>query len=345
MVLASHDDGSPRPGATVFTESAALLVAGGDPDQPARARDLTHVISQLDLTLRSTRSRWAIRRLNPGGDERMAPTRVGIKHALEALVRQTSDVVVAAISGVVTGAAGEPALITGPTYRTYPEEATLPLRWIGQRLAAITGPQLVVVVSARPDESAPPVETWVAALAPPDSGHAVFVEAADRAAAIDALSLGLRGAAVDPETGTVTLRSLAEHLARAAPHGRARIEPRPHTIVATAAPSVLGARARGGIAAGGREGDLAAHSAPGSGALSGLLSDLGCPGRRCGRGSFAGGSTSGTLRRVNLHQSSRAWEDLLDARGPAHSGAKVVCDDVQAARLVGVRTDLCGQGR
>jgi len=215
----------------VLTESAALLVAGSDPDQPARVRELIHGIGQLDQTLRSTRSRWAIRRLTPAGDERMAPTRVGIKHALDAIVRQTSDVVIVVIAGTVTGAASEPALITGATYRAYHEEATLPLRWIGQRLATMSGPQLVVVVSARPDEAAPPVESWLAALAPPATDHTVFVEASDRATASEALCLGFRGDAIDPETGTVTLRSIADYLARVAPLTRARAERRPHTII------------------------------------------------------------------------------------------------------------------
>ena len=118
MVLVSHDSAAPSPGAIVVAESAALLVAGNDPDQPERVRELTQVIGQLDQTLRSTRSRWAIRRLASAGDERVAPTRAGIKHALEAIDRQASDVVIVAIAGTVTSAAGEPALVTWATYRT-----------------------------------------------------------------------------------------------------------------------------------------------------------------------------------------------------------------------------------
>ena len=125
MVIASRLG---DPGAIALDESEALLVAGGDPDRPARARALIQAIGQLDQTLRSTRGRWAIRRLTTVGDERMAPTRVGIKHALEAMARQTADVVVVAIAGTMTAVAGEPALITGATYRGYPDEATLPLR-------------------------------------------------------------------------------------------------------------------------------------------------------------------------------------------------------------------------
>jgi formylglycine-generating enzyme required for sulfatase activity len=231
MVLTAHHSADPEPGAIVLTESAALLVAGSDPGEPARVRDLAHVIGQLDQTLRSTRSRWAIRRLTSVGDERMAPTRVGIKHALEAIVRQSADVVVVVIAGTATSAASEPALITGSMYREHHEEATLPLRWIGERLAAMAGPQVVVLASARPDPSAPPVESWLAALAPPASDHTVFVEASDRATAVEALSLGFRGGAVDPETGTVTLRSVADYLARLGPQLRARAGRRPHTII------------------------------------------------------------------------------------------------------------------
>jgi eukaryotic-like serine/threonine-protein kinase len=230
MDVVPHDSAGAEPGPGPG-EGAALLVAGSDPERPARARELTHAIGQLDQTLRSTQSRWAIRRLTPVGDERMAPTRVGIKHALEAIGRQTSDVVIVVIAGTVTSAAGEPALVTGATYRAYHEEATLPLGWIGQRLAAIAGPELVVLVSARPDEAAPPVESWLAALAPPATAHTVFLEDSERAAAIEALSLGFRGAAVDPETGTVTLRSVADYLARIAPQTRARTDRRPHTII------------------------------------------------------------------------------------------------------------------
>lgn len=231
MVLSSHSTADCGPGTIAVTESAALLVAGIDPDRPERVRDLTHAIGQLDQTLRSTHSRWAIRRLDSGGDERTAPTRVGIKHALEASVRQTSDVVIIAITGTMTSAATEPALITGATYRTYHEEATLPLRWIGQRLATISGPQLIVLLSARPDESAPPADAWLSALAPSATGHAVFVEASDRASAVEALSLGFRGGAVDSETGTVTLRSVTDYLARVAPQTLVRAERRPHTVI------------------------------------------------------------------------------------------------------------------
>lgn len=99
MLAGSHESIDPVPGAVGLTESAALLVAGSDPERPARERELVGAIGQLDQTLRSTRSRWAIRRLGPLGDERMAPTRVGIKHALEAIARQTSSVVVVAIAG------------------------------------------------------------------------------------------------------------------------------------------------------------------------------------------------------------------------------------------------------
>ncbi|HWO25551.1 MAG TPA: bifunctional serine/threonine-protein kinase/formylglycine-generating enzyme family protein [Kofleriaceae bacterium] len=254
MDVVPHDSAAPGPG-----EGAALLVAGSDPDRPVRARALTHAIGQLDQTLRSTQSRWAIRRLTPAGDERMAPTRVGIKQALEAIGRQSSDVVIVVIAGTVTSAAGEPALVTGATYRAYHEEATLPLGWIGQRLAAIAGPELVVLVSARPDEVAPPVEAWLAALAPPSTGHTVFLEHSEHAAAVEALSLGFRGAAVDPETGTVTLRSVTDYLARAAPGTRARADRRPHTIIRPASLDDL--RALGWSRPADLAADLAADSA------------------------------------------------------------------------------------
>jgi formylglycine-generating enzyme required for sulfatase activity len=275
MVLASHLSADLGPGTIVLTESAALLVAGSDPDQPARVRNLAHVIGQLDQTLRSTRSRWAIRRLTPVGDERMAPTRVGIKHALEAIDRQTSDVVIIVIAGTVTSAASEPALVTGSTYRAYHEEATLPLRWIGQRLAAMAGPQLVVLVSARPDESAPPVESWLAALAPPASPHTVFVESSDRATAVEALGLGFRGGAVDPETGTVTLRSVADYLARIAPQTRARAGRRPHTIIRPASLDDLRALGWSRPAVAGTAAPSLSNGAPEPGA-AGRADDLSC---------------------------------------------------------------------
>jgi hypothetical protein len=229
MGLASRDadDG----GAPALPECAAVLIAGFDPDEPARARDLARMIGELDQTLRSTQARWAIRRLTPVGDERLTPTRVGIKGALDGVARQASDVVIVMIAGVVTLVAGEPALITGATYRSFPDDATLSLRWIGRQLIAVAGPQVVIVLSARQDESAPTAETWLAALAPPTAGHAVFVEADARGGALQALTSGLRGSAVDPETGTVTLRSLADYLVRDVSHVQTRAERRSHTIV------------------------------------------------------------------------------------------------------------------
>jgi eukaryotic-like serine/threonine-protein kinase len=234
-------------GAIAIVESAALLVAGSDPEQPERVRNLIRAIGQLDQTLRSTRSRWAIRRLSAASDERIAPTRVGIKHMLEAITREPAQIVIVVIAGTMTGtatgertgtatgamihAAREPALITGAMYRRYPDEATLPLAWIGQRLAAMSSPHVLVLVSARPDDAAPPVDVWLAALAPPGTGHAVFVDGSERAVGVDALCQGLRGGAVDADTGTVTVRSIADYLARVVPQIETRAERWPQTIL------------------------------------------------------------------------------------------------------------------
>ena len=53
--------------------------------------------------------------------------------------------------GTITRVGGEPALVTSGQAREYPEDATLPLRWIRDRLSAARAEQLVAVVSARSD--------------------------------------------------------------------------------------------------------------------------------------------------------------------------------------------------
>jgi formylglycine-generating enzyme required for sulfatase activity len=195
-------------------EGTALLVAGhgafGALDHSA-----LHTLGQIGEALLATGAGWQIRRLASAAGERQAPDRGALKQHLDELTGETARAAVLVLLGSITTVGGEPALVTGGQARDYPEDATLPLRWIRDRLRAARAEQLVVVVSARSGADGAPAD-WLRALGTGCPPHVVAVASSpdDGHPIAAALLTALCGDALDPRTGTVTMASLSAYLER-----------------------------------------------------------------------------------------------------------------------------------
>jgi hypothetical protein len=206
-------------------EGIALLVAGHGAFAALDASAL-NTLGQIGEALLATGVAWQIRRLAPTGDTRYEPDRGTIKQHLDELSSEPARAAVFVVLGAITMVDGEPALVTGGQAREYPEDATLPLRWIRDRLRASRAEQLVAVISARHDPAADPAgdpAAWLGALGTGRAAHVVAVAATtdDHHPIVGALLTALCGDALDPRTGTVTMASLSSYLER---HGAAAVQ-------------------------------------------------------------------------------------------------------------------------
>ena len=203
-------------------EGVALLVAGaGSPDAARDGSAAAQALGQIGEALLATGAPWRIRRLSAGAGERYAPDRANLKRFIDELA-QPADIAVLVVAAQITTAFGEPAIITGDLHLDYPGEATLPLSWVGGKLRACAAGRLLLVLSARdpgrPNGGPPPGSAWLEALGTTRPVDVVAVDASgDGMRTFDALLAGLCGDALDPRTGTVTMRSIGEHLARSVP--------------------------------------------------------------------------------------------------------------------------------
>ena len=181
-----------------------------------------HTLGQIGEALLATGAGWQIRRLASTVGERYAPDRGALKQHLDELSGEPVRAAVLVLLGTIMDAGGEPALVTSDRAREYPEDATLPLRWIRDRLRAARAEQLVAVISARGEGGNDPV-TWLAALGTHRAPHLVAVAPSDGDAhpIVEALLSALCGDALDPRTGTVTMASLSTYLSR---HGGAAVQ-------------------------------------------------------------------------------------------------------------------------
>ena len=202
-------------------EGVALLVAGaGSPDAARDASAAAQALGQIGEALLATGAPWRIRRLSAGAGERYAPDRANLKRFIDELA-QPADVAVLVVAAQITTAFGEPAIVTGDRHLDYPGEATLPLSWVGGKLRACAAGRLLLVLSARDparQDGPEPGGAWLEALGTARPVDVVAVDASgDGTRTFDALLAGLCGDALDPRTGTVTMRSIGEHLARSVP--------------------------------------------------------------------------------------------------------------------------------
>jgi serine/threonine protein kinase/formylglycine-generating enzyme required for sulfatase activity len=198
-------------------EGAALLVAGhGAPGVGAIDASAVHTLGQIGEALLATGSQWHIRRLTATLGDRYAADRKTIKRSLAALVDDPVRVAVVVLLGEIVELGGELALVTGAEAHEYPEDATLPLSWIRERLAHAKAEHVVIAMSACGRGSP---EHWLRELGTQREHHLVAIDSpANGNPMIDAMLAGLCGDALDPQTGTVTMASLSKHLAA---HARA----------------------------------------------------------------------------------------------------------------------------
>ena len=195
-------------------EGTALLVAGYGALGAIEASAL-HTLGQIGEALLATGAAWQIRRLATTAGSRYAPDRGAIKQHLDDLCGEPARAAVLVALGTIVDVDGEPALVTSAQAREYPEDATLPLRWIRERLRGARAEQLVVVVSAR-GGAGPDPAAWLGALGTQRPPHLVAIAPAvdDAHPVVNALLSALCGDALDPRTGTVTMASLSAYLAR-----------------------------------------------------------------------------------------------------------------------------------
>ncbi|MDX2092545.1 MAG: bifunctional serine/threonine-protein kinase/formylglycine-generating enzyme family protein [Kofleriaceae bacterium] len=199
-------------------DGTALLVAGhGAQGGTALDASAVHTLGQIGEALLATGASWQIRRLTAASGERYGADRATIKRHIDELVVEPARVAVLVLLGTIIEVNGQTALVTGERPREYPEDATLPLAWIRDRLLGAKAEQLVVVLSAHGD--ADPT-TWLKALGTQRERDLVAVDApSERNTLADAMLSGLCGEALDPRTGTVTMASLASYLTGRSPTG------------------------------------------------------------------------------------------------------------------------------
>ena len=197
-------------------DGAALLVAGyGTQGGTALDASAVHALGQVGEALLATGAQWQIRRLTATAGERYAADRGTLKRHIDELVQEEARVAVFVLLGTIVEIGGAPVLVTGAQPELYPEESTLPLAWIQERLLAARAEQVVVVVSAH---GAGTAASWLSALATRRAAHLIASNApVDGQPLVDALLSGLCGEALDPRTGTVTMASLSAHLEASVP--------------------------------------------------------------------------------------------------------------------------------
>ncbi len=194
-------------------EGAALLVAGhGAPGVGAFDASAVHTLGQIGEALLATGTAWQIRRLTATAGDRNAADRATLKRTLDDMVSDPVRVTVVVLLGAIVDVGGALALVTGQKAPEYPEDTTLPLSWIGERLRATKAEHMVVAISGCGDGNP---AAWLAALGTGRSQDVIAIDAPNVGnPMLDALLTGLCGDALDPRTGTVTMASLSDHLGK-----------------------------------------------------------------------------------------------------------------------------------
>jgi eukaryotic-like serine/threonine-protein kinase len=207
-----------------MSKGAAILAAGYGLADSTLA--LTSLVAQIGETLLAIG--WRVRRLSPLPGERDGADRASWKRCVSEVCDADADVIVLALAGRIVMHADEPCLVTGTDVARFPEDETLPLEWIRDRLRNCRADRVVVAASFDgPSDSA-----WLDALATGRARHVIAVERSN-GRVLPALLDGLRGSAIDPKTGTITLRSLGDHLAHNAPKARLQVSDESETLASS----------------------------------------------------------------------------------------------------------------
>ncbi|MEJ7596728.1 MAG: bifunctional serine/threonine-protein kinase/formylglycine-generating enzyme family protein [Kofleriaceae bacterium] len=173
-----------------------------------------HTLGQIGEALLATGSAWQIRRLTAATGDRNLADRATLKRHIDELVAEPARVAVLVVLGSIIDIGTGPALVTGAQAKQYPEDSSLPLAWIRERLRTAMAEQVVVALSATGDGEA---ASWFESLATHRPQQLIVVDsppAGHRVA--DVLLTGLCGDALDHRTGTVTMASLSDYIAQLA---------------------------------------------------------------------------------------------------------------------------------
>ncbi len=196
----------------------ALLIAGRFAGRAGReAPPMLRMLGRIGEALLAAGAGWRITRLDPHGAGDAMVTPANAERALRGIERDAPDVaLVVAAGSIVVMADGEPALLTDRAWgeSALSGEGAIPLAMLR---AAHRASHLIIIVAGWSIE--PPARDatarWLAVVETRRPTDLVAVGADARV--IEALHGGLVGGAIDGATGTITVASLGEHLARRVP--------------------------------------------------------------------------------------------------------------------------------
>ncbi|HEY5938492.1 MAG TPA: hypothetical protein VIU61_27765, partial [Kofleriaceae bacterium] len=135
-------------------EGTALLVAGHGAVKGTLDVSGLHTLGQIGEALLATGAAWQIRRLTAATGDRYLADRATLKRHIDELVAEPARVAVLVVLGTIIDVGTGPALVTGARAKEYPEDSTLPLAWIRDRLKTAMAEQVVVALSASGDGDA-----------------------------------------------------------------------------------------------------------------------------------------------------------------------------------------------
>jgi hypothetical protein len=220
---------------------AALLIAGYTVEPVAHHASLVQTLGQLGEALLAANPAWRITRLAPGARADQLPGYYSLERELTSLGARALDVAVVVVVGNVIRSHGAPAFATTSQSEAVRTASSLSLTTIRDRLRAASATNIVLVLAGWSDPAAGAGNVdeldrdWLAALATGRPGDLIAVGADARAVrTIETLRDAFAGDAVDEATGTVTFRSLGNHLAREVPGLAIVSSTLPDTIVTPA---------------------------------------------------------------------------------------------------------------
>jgi ABC-type phosphate transport system substrate-binding protein len=201
------------------------------------ARPLATALGEIEAALRASGADWDVVRVGAGPGA-VACTTVAVAAALRALRDRTGEVaMIVATGSVALGADGEPALVAEVSLgdASVSADATVPLRAFRRGDHERSASRGVTIVGAWTDGATPPgrPDAWLESLATTNDHDVITCCANDHVlAALEWLRIGIAGAAADPDTGTVTSRTLGAFLSRSVPGLAVRIpvDPSPASI-------------------------------------------------------------------------------------------------------------------
>ena len=206
---------------------------------------------ELGTVLMSSRPRFDVQFVD--GDRDVSVSGTTIEQHLTAFGRSTAAAALLVLTGHVIEIDDEPALIIADDWRAEPTVRTIPLRHLSTvlREARPHTVAAVLAIEAQPDTQTPLDAAYARRLV-----EILATSAQHRLVVVHDYSLlptlyqGLRGQALDPATGTVTLASLSRYLTRSIPdvaldctsHEDTLLTPPSHTLTLPHSPHLASQR-------------------------------------------------------------------------------------------------------